>query len=64
MVLELRSKGGDMKIGDLVQDAYNPERTGIIMNQVGVVDRWIVFWSRGSFEAYWSIDLEVISESR
>jgi len=53
-----------MKIGDLVQDAYNPERTGIIMNQVGVVDRWIVFWSRGSFEAYWSIDLEVISESR
>jgi hypothetical protein len=64
MALELRSKGGYMKIGDLVRDAYRSDITGLVMNQVGVVDRWVVFWSHGSFEAHWSIDLEVISESR
>lgn len=53
-----------MKIGDLVRDAYRSDITGLVMNQVGVVDRWVVFWSHGSFEAHWSIDLEVISESR
>ena len=53
-----------MNVGDLVINAYEPDRIGIVMNQVGVVDRWVVLWPSGSLQAYWSTDLEVISESR
>ena len=52
-----------MKIGDLVSTADEPNRMGIVMNQVGVVDRWVVLWPSGSFEAFWSTDLEVMNES-
>lgn len=53
-----------MNVGDLVINENEPDRIGIVMNQVGVVDRWVVLWPSGSLEAFWSIDLEVISESR
>ena len=53
-----------MNVGDLVIYENEPDRIGIVMNQVGVVDRWVVLWPSGSLEAFWSIDLEVISESR
>ena len=57
-------KGDPMNVGDLVRYENEPDRIGIVMNQVGVVDRWVVLWPSGSLEAFWSIDLEVISESR
>ena len=53
-----------MNVGDLVRNEYEPERIGIVMNQVGVVDRWVVLWPSGELEAFWSIDLEVINASR
>ena len=53
-----------MNVGDLVINAYEPDRIGLIINQVGFVDRWVVLWPNGSFEAFWYNDLEVISESR
>lgn len=57
--------GGDtMKVGDLVINEYEPDRIGLIINQVGFVDRWVVLWPNGSFEAFWYNDLEVISGSR
>jgi hypothetical protein len=34
-----------MKIGDLVQNEY--EMLGIVLWQVGVVDRWMVHWYDG-----------------
>ena len=33
-----------MKIGDLVQNAHG--KLGIVLHQVGVVDRWMIFWER------------------
>ena len=57
-------EGDPMNVGDLVIYENVPDRIGIVMNQVGVVDRWVVLWPSGSLEAFWSIDLEVISENR
>ena len=34
-----------MKIGDLVQNAHG--KLGIVLHQVGVVDRWMIFWDCG-----------------
>ena len=53
-----------MNVGDLVINEYEPNRIGIVMNQVGVADRWVVLWPSRSLEAFWSTDLEVISENR
>jgi len=53
-----------MKVGDLVATSEEPYRVGLVMNQIGVVDRWVVVWPSGSLEAFWSKDLVVINESR
>ena len=34
-----------MKVGDLVKNEYG--MLGIIMWQIGVVDRWMIFWYDG-----------------
>ena len=55
-----------MKIGDLVQ--YYSEyanvasdEIGIIVGQVGVVDRWLVYWCSSEYTAgYNGCNLEVI----
>ena len=49
-----------MKIGDLVTNQWDDE-TGIILWQVGCVDRWVVYWfKRGFKQAYNGCNLEVV----
>lgn len=52
-------KGGKMKIGSLVQDFYGD--IGVVIKQIGVVDRWLVHWSNGSVYALYGSSLEVIA---
>ena len=45
-----------MKIGDLVTDEYGA--IGIVTNQVGVVDRWLVKWiDSGEITPEWGVAL-------
>lgn len=38
-----------MKIGDLIKNSYGD--IGIVIKQIGVIDRWLVYWSNGSVYA-------------
>ena len=55
-----------MKIGDLVEYYHEAEHVasdeiGIIVGQVGVVDRWLVYWLTSKYTAgYNGCNLEVI----
>jgi len=45
-----------MKIGDLITDNYGT--LGIVINQVGVVDRWLVKWiDSGEITPEWGVTL-------
>ena len=48
-----------MKVGDLVQNEY--DEYGIIMRQIGVVDRWYVAWLVGYASAVNGYKLRVVS---
>ena len=48
-----------MKIGSLVQDFYGD--IGVVIRQIGVVDRWLVHWSDGSLYALYGSKLEEIA---
>ena len=57
-----------MNIGDLVENQWGD--LGIVLRQVGVVDRWIVQWLTGSetqnnngVRAQWGADLYVLDRS-
>jgi len=51
-----------MKVGDLVIDQWGDE-FGIILWQVGCVDRWLVHWLQSGYkQAYNGCNLEVICE--
>ena len=55
-----------MKVGDLVEyyheaEHVNSDEIGIIVGQVGVVDRWLVYWFGSKYTAgYNGCILEVI----
>ena len=51
--------GGSMQVGDLVQNEYG--EYGIIIRQIGVVDRWWVEWLVGPPYAMNGYKLEVVS---
>jgi len=45
-----------MKIGDLITDNYGT--LGIVINQIGVVDRWLVKWiDSGEITPEWGVTL-------
>jgi hypothetical protein len=48
-----------MKIGSLVQNTYGD--IGVVIRQMGVVDRWLVHWSDGSVYALFGSKLEEIA---
>ena len=48
-----------MKVGDLVKNEY--DEYGIIMRQIGVVDRWYVAWLVGYASAVNGYKLWVVS---
>ncbi len=49
-----------MKVGDLVRNEWG--EVGIIMGQIGVVDRWFIHWHSGDSYGVWGYQLEVINE--
>ena len=51
-----------MKIGDLVKRRFDNE-LGIVLWQVGDVDRWVVYWiTSGYKQGYNASGLEVVCE--
>ena len=48
-----------MKVGDLVENQWG--EIGIVLRQVGVVDRWVVHWMTSTHQvkvrAHWTHDL-------
>ena len=57
-----------MTIGDLVTDNWGD--LGIIIRQVGIIDRWVVKWLTGSetkysngIRAHWGRDLYLVDSS-
>ncbi len=51
-----------MQVGDLVTDPQGSE-IGIILRQLGCVDRWFVYWlDRGYGSGYNGCELEVVCE--
>ena len=48
-----------MQVGDLVIDLY--DTIGVIIKQIGCVDRWLVHWSNGECFAYNGCNLEVLN---
>ena len=45
-----------MKIGDLITDNYGT--LGIVINQIGVVDRWLIKWIHsGEITPEWGVTL-------
>ena len=45
-----------MEVGDLVTDNYGT--LGIVINQIGVVDRWLVKWiDSGEITPEWGVTL-------
>ena len=49
-----------MKVGDLVKDYWSNE-IGIIVRQVGVSDRWLVYWfGEQDFQGYNACNLELL----
>jgi len=45
-----------MKIGDLITDNYGT--LGIVINQIGIVDRWLVKWiDSGEITPEWGVTL-------
>jgi hypothetical protein len=49
-----------MQIGDLVKDYWSNE-IGIIVRQVGMSDRWLVYWfGEQDFQGYNACNLELL----
>ena len=49
-----------MKVGDLVTDQWGDD-IGIILWQVGCVDRWMVYWFDGEYkQGYNGCNLELL----
>jgi hypothetical protein len=51
-----------MKVGDLVENEYG--MLGIIMWQVGVVDRWMIHWYDGEQYAWNGCNLFLITDKK
>ena len=62
ILIENRNKGDKMKIGSVVENPYGD--IGIVIRQIGVVDRWLIQWSSGEVYGINGYQLEVIDESR
>ena len=54
------TNGGNMKEGDLVENTYG--EIGIVLWQVGVVDRYMVHWNNGERYALNGYNLTYIGE--
>ena len=64
-MLTCPSSGGNMQIGDLVtlivrDSVYDEALVGIIIQQVGVSDRWFVQWNEGTVMGHNGYTLEAI----
>ena len=57
--MEQKSIGAIMKVGDLVENEYG--MLGIIMWQVGVVDRWMIHWYDGEEYGWNGCNLFMVS---
>ena len=56
--MEQKSIGVSMKIGSVVENPFGD--VGIILWQIGVIDRWFIQWANGEAYAINGYALEVI----
>ena len=56
--MEQKSIGVSMKIGSVVENPFGD--LGIILWQIGVIDRWFIQWANGEAYAINGYALEVI----
>ena len=61
-----RSRGGIMRIGDLVRETQDHTMIGIVLGRQGVTERWYIKWLTGYWQgnttSRWGHCLEEINE--